>query len=948
MKHSFALKQAVLFASIFGLSGGLTYYFCYQNRSTEPVDIVPPVIDEPLKPSEVLFTSLMSLDKFDIDASLEFTYQEDMTHGKIDIDGIADISDLSNLKITGDLDATYGSSHIAGTLGYFDSTIYLDYNQSHLKLEQTELFDFVDMLPTMGINIALPDEIKNLDLNAISSKLTDMEPVSCPDGYMFEFALNDTISLFFKSDFDYQFTGLRTNKFFYKDLFVFLDCDINSSSASTELVNPEKIENAPKYQSFRPALNLVNGLANVFDSKTNTFALHVNLQKQGESENEELIDLNGNLSYDLNNNAASLDVSISENERLHKLGLYLNNNALYLNQADINKISIQNNTILNLVAYLLGQINDDAIKSLLDDLTTSMSSSALTDVLGNLENLNSWITAIDVQENKVAITLDLSVFGLNINEIVIYASLDKQTLLGIHLDDYIYQGYIVNLDIDVKDFNLVVPDASEYVSLDPAVELVPTILDLVNRDQFRFEFNGEVDSSQTDVNPITINGGLQFDISNAFGYGSVSIVDRDAYTHNIEVDYRQDKTLLFEYNDKLRGKMDGAAIDDLSSMIDEIVNNKDDHFMELFGDILNTISATPLYQALNGDIGILFATDTFSNIQVTPTTIEFDLSGALVGLDSVMHIKVNYDQNNLYGIEITGLELGGETISLSVNLNEFDASLESTRLDPMGTYFDFSDIKLLLSLGITTSQFNDYHITGKVNLNLLGIINEDVPLDLKIKNDKGNVSLAVDLTDVPVIGLVNGNPDYTRTNSRTASIYYQDGLVYINRNDRVTDGLFFTKTYDVNYTSVCKLDYFMDNILYYFGSVIMGLKDWVMDQIQQSDTGSVGQIKYENILKDFYYNEEGSYFYIDVDIAEIAQNPDLQSLTIKIRVDKETSMLSGIDINFNISVGITIKLAAEFNLVDVGQEVNLTEMNNFIALHQNDELNVVNKTATRV
>ena len=128
----------------------------------------------------------------------------------------------------------------------------------------------------------------------------------------------------------------------------------------------------------------------------------------------------------------------------------------------------------------------------------------------------------------------------------------------------------------------------------------------------------------------------------------------------------------------------------------------------------------------------------------------------------------------------------------------------------------------------------------------------------------------------------------------------------------------------------------------------MGLKDWVMDQIQQSDTGSVGQIKYENILKDFYYNEEGSYFYIDVDIAEIAQNPDLQSLTVKIRVDKETSMLSGIDINFNISVGITIKLAAELNLVDVGQEVNLTEMNNFIALHQNDELNVVNKTATRV
>ena len=78
----------------------------------------------PLKPSEVLFTSLMSLNKFNIDANLEFTYQQDMTHGCIDIQGVADVSDLSNLKISGDLFANYGASSITGSLGYFDETIY--------------------------------------------------------------------------------------------------------------------------------------------------------------------------------------------------------------------------------------------------------------------------------------------------------------------------------------------------------------------------------------------------------------------------------------------------------------------------------------------------------------------------------------------------------------------------------------------------------------------------------------------------------------------------------------------------------------------------------------------------------------------------------------------------------------------------------------------------------
>lgn len=950
MKHSFLLKQTVLFATLFGVSGAITYYLCYRNytpQSTEQLPTDNP--DTPLKPSEVLFTSLMSLNKFNIDANLEFTYQQDMTHGCIDIQGVADVSDLSNLKISGNLSANYGASYINGSLGYFDETIYVDYNQSHLKLEQADLFDFVDMLPSMGINISMPDEIKNLDLNEITSKLSSMEPTSCPDGYMFELALNDIISVYFKSDFNYQFTGLRTNKFFYDDLFVFLDCDINCDNVSNEaLINPETIEGAPIYQSFRPALNLISGFYNLFQSQCNTFNLNLKLDKQSLNGFENVVNVNGDLSYDLTKQAASFDVRVNENDRNHQFGLYLQNDTLYINQANINKLSIQNQTTFNLIDYLLNQIHDETIKELLDSLTTTMSGPELSNLISNLENLNNWIVAIDVLADKVSITLDLSTFGLEINQITIYASLDYQTLLGIHLDDYEYNGYIVNVDIDVKPFNLVSPITSEYVALDPAIELVPTIFNLINQKQFRFDFNGQVASVVDGIAPISIDGGLQFDVTDLYGYGDITIVDRNNYTHNLKADYRQDKTLLFAYNKTLRGKLDGAAIDDIYTMVEDIINHKDDHFMELFGDILQKISETPLYQALNGDLGILFATDTFSNIQISPTTIDLDLSGALVGLDCIMHLTINYDSSHLYGIEFSNIKFNDSVINFNLNLSNFDTSLESSRLDPMDTYFDFSDIKLLLSLGINTAEFNDYHLTGEANLNILGIIDKDLPIDLKIKNNQGNVSLSLDLPDIPIISIVNGDPDYTSTKTRNASIYYQDGLVYLRRTDRVSNGLFITTQYDVNYTSVCELDYFMDNIMYYLCDFVMGLRSWVKDQIQSSNVETDGQIQYESILKDFYYNEQGSYFFIDINIAELAQNPDLQSLTVKVRVNSETAMLSGLDINLNISVGISIKIAATIDLIDVGSEVDLTAMQDFIMQHSGDEINTVNKIATKI
>ena len=94
------------------------------------------------------------------------------------------------------------------------------------------------MRPSMGLNIALPDELKNFDVDAFEDDILAAEPIKDVVGYYFTINLNETIQLIFTSDDNYNFTGLRTNKFYYKDLFFQLNANLKTVEATAiTLVN---------------------------------------------------------------------------------------------------------------------------------------------------------------------------------------------------------------------------------------------------------------------------------------------------------------------------------------------------------------------------------------------------------------------------------------------------------------------------------------------------------------------------------------------------------------------------------------------------------------------------------------------------------------------------------------------------------------------------------------
>ena len=72
---------------------------------------------------------------------------------------------------------------------------------------------------------------------------------------------------------------------------------------------------------------------------------------------------------------------------------------------------------------------------------------------------------------------------------------------------------------------------------------------------------------------------------------------------------------------------------------------------------------------------------------------------------------------------------------------------------------------------------------------------------------------------------------------------------------------------------------------------------------------------------------------------ELTKLSMFSDLGLNVYVNDETKTLSGLSVNLNINVLITIPINANLNLVDLGKEFTMDELNNFVSAHANDEVN---------
>lgn len=1004
-KLSFLLKQSGVFLGCLFLASGSTYGVIYANKGETKIVGVNDK-DTPMTPAEKLMASIMELKLFSVDADLNFTDISSGNAGKLAVDGYADLSSYEDIKVSGDMVFTYGYSSVSGTLGYFDDTVYVDYNTSYLKMETSEMSGVMDVLKGAGINISLPEELTNLDLNKITDDLEAMEPERTNNGYLFTLPISDLVTIYFISDAtdEYNFTGIKTNNFYYGDLYTSLEMKVEElENGSVALVNPEKVEGAPVYNNFKPAFNLVAGVTEFLKEDKNNVKLALDLKKDNGTEKKDFISLAMDLSYNLGVNQYALDATIKETAhrktteygeivdsltegdpslngtitekdvvRTHEFSAYIFNDALYIDHAK-NKISFEMDNINMAIDYILTLIDEEALDGVLADLVSGMDGVNINELLANLKNLNSWISAIEIiegeegQEDRTAITFDLSIFGLDTPSFTLYANSEQDKFLGIGIEEFTYNGYSASFYLGVETYSMRIPEVKSYVVCDYVIGLIPGVINLIDDTQFRVDLSGEVASA--DKKSIGIAGGFQFDIADDYGYGDLTITDRDDYAHKIVADYSAIKTivtnedgstsekisdgdLFLTYNDKLKAKMDNSEMKDLIGAVGDIAGTRDEHFYELFGDLVKNLTSTPIYYAIaNKEYGILFDSDLLSNIRFTDNgdtgLMEFDVSGDIIGLDCVMNIGISYGIDCIKDITANNIVFGDTTISFKASIGTFDPELNASRLskEDFVNAMELADLTTVLNFGINTSQYDGYRFSSEkaanVTFSILGIdaISLDIPLDIKVDNYKGDVSIAVEMSNIPIFDTLlfnlNGNPDYEETESRSASIYYQDGKVYMKRVDKVYDSELIKPSwnpfkwyteythYDVTYECVAETQYFFDNIMHYLVELILGVENGtVLDAINGSSSGSGSsyQIPYEDIVKSFDYDDAASRFTVDIDLAALANNEDLSSFTVIAGVDKTKEELSYLDVKLGVSlVGVTIGVSANLPLTETYQ-----------------------------
>lgn len=697
---------------------------------------------------------------------------------------------------------------------------------------------------------------------------------------------------------------------------------------------------------------------------------------------EHLFALDGELKVDKKVVDKENDVTTYVNKST-PFSLALFEKTIYTHIGDI-ALSVNNESLTTMIDYAMYCINDQQMEDLINNLTSSFTNVDLDDTL---DKVNQLLGEITISSDELAIMLNTSIFSrsadvdnnvsaLDLSNTVLKIKFDENSgeLLEISITDFVLNNYKANLVVSFTNhyepFSL---DAVDYQQIDHLLEPMIGIYELnKDRSQFRLEFDATVSKDDTVENEvvtsyedITVDGGLQFELDPerhlenheniGYGYGDVTITDRKNVKHNIYADMKSVDELLMSYSTTTNNaqkdaetspmyvKMKVQTMKDIVDLVSEVVQEQDAHFQELTGKLFDSLGYMPIEDIINNkDYTQLLAYNIVNSFTVGENYIEIDISLELLALEEThAKIKIDFKEEEarnedevdhlvLDTLHVSEFSYNGLNLEFNASLKEFNPDLASTRLSKGHKYIDFSDLKVLLRLGINTSKNNYYHFTAQAAVKLsLFSITINLPIDIKVWTKDGDVHVSVDFTSVPTdtlasvaIGPASG---YYSLSSRSGSIYYHDGNFFVKRFDTCKTAIIFGKKVNLEYSAKYNTQDFMDNILQILLGDVIGLRETFMNQINDAISEHNDpdyQMKYEKILKDFIYNETGHYFYFDVDLAEIANNDDLKEFNAVIHTDDTNVNLTGVGVNLEVELvnaslfSISISVSADIQLAD--------------------------------
>ena len=890
------------------------------------------------------------------------------------------IADIENIKLAADLNLQMGNLNLEASIGFFDSTIYLDYADTHFSLHTDDITDVMDMLPTFGVNLQLPEEFSNINFDELTGSLANMEEVKTENEHYFLFNFNENIAIKMLSDDEYHMIGVELPETTLMGMNISAITDIHPLAEDIEtLVNPSLKEDAPKYTEFKPAFKLVNGIMDIVNSKQGraNLELDINQKANEESNYEDFMDLNGTLDFDINELALAADLTLDYDNSSYNLKAGYLDETIFASLKNLN-VSIEKQSVLSLVEYISNKLGNNTLDDVSNKLSSLTSEINLDKILSIVNDLPVFIHNFTLTESSLSLDIDTNYFNLGLGEISIIVNFNNEHLESLSLSGLTYGLLEINASVKLTDYVEVAFNKDEYVALDPALSLVTTIENLINQDKFGVSFAVNVDDGDETTNDISAEGTFHFALRDKteselgsgllktkrtfdYGAGELTIRDRDNYPHNIRVDaepYTEEMNgkVLFSYGGasttRTNARIDYATFDSLFEKIMRLFESEDPHVMEIFGGLLESIQSNPISTILNSankaDLIKLLDYDILTSLNITDSEISAGLSGSILGMDDINPlIKIRYSGDTLSGLDISNLNISGKSITVSINLLDFNQeTYEYYDLTEDSSYIDLSTISKLVEEALETSKYSYYHMKGTIDFELdsgfldaIGSLggNKTMNTDIQVNTWEGRTKVLAHISNIPVLPIVSVNystgllgecskDSYLMFDNldNSASGIGQTGIFHIYRYDK-----WFSmgkKTQEIK--SKYETPYLLNNIIKVLLSDLLGFGNTILNAVNNIQS-SGGQIQYEKIIQD--YNYQAGYQLTNTSYnggqmtsvdkyyfaIDIGELSQNQDLkTLAVTVYAKDGKLCGIDINMSINPGVGMKLNLKMFLQD--------------------------------
>src|SRR5574344_2039768 len=222
----------------------------------------------------------------------------------------------------------------------------------------------------------------------------------------------------------------------------------------------------------------------------------------------------------------------------------------------------------------------------------------------------------------------------------------------------------------------------------------------------------------------------------------------------------------------LQGRFTIDTLNDMISLIKDLMNTKDERFTRFSDKLTSSISSTILGDVIDNKLNALI-----ENNMIVSSTFGADqsvvvLSKAIAGTSSDITLTISYNSDKTLKDLNISLTTGGKVISVSLSLGTYDGNLQRIASHDTTQFIDFSELAVLMRYGIKTSEINTYHISLTASAVALKVFTIDaISADFYVYVNGATVNIYATI-QLPMIVAVNTS--YIPGGTRYITLYYDN------------------------------------------------------------------------------------------------------------------------------------------------------------------------------